>query len=288
MRDGALRFEKSDRIVWTGICRAFPDQLGYGDIMDLTLSQQASQETAAMCTKRYPIAGVVLSNYLLLVLAIPAPVARGEHLYPLPDTAPDIFVARIYVDYDAKTGHFTAHGTARSIDFDGAAPPDHLVESGSFGLNAYLDKTTGALTSGTLSIVGKIPSLGINSVETLLTGTLSEFGFSEPPGGELFEFFFKATDGRLQAYYSANGILVLNAVNSGFKGRFDTDFDSFLEARGVKYGVGTADVFLSPEPTAAVAWSFLGPVVLVGVIYRWRNARKSVPSREDIKGICGG
>jgi hypothetical protein len=198
-------------------------------------------------------------------------MARAAHLPVLPHFMPDIASFGILVNYNAVTGGFAATGTALAIDFNDVAPPDYTITGGIFSINMTVDQATGGLIDGSLSITGTIVPLGLSG--TLLTGSLLDFGFGAT-GDQIFEFAFDAIGGALEPYYSSNGMVVLNAKNANFTGVFTSSFTNAKYYKGKPYGVGTADTYLSPEPSSLMALSFLGPAGVFSGIRAWRRRRK--------------
>ena len=57
-------------------------------------------------------------------------------------------------------------------------------------------------------IGGTVAALGLTS-GTLLTGSVRDIGFVDPPGGEIFEFHFHLTGGELAPYFDRKKIGVI-------------------------------------------------------------------------------
>ena len=194
-------------------------------------------------------------------------VAQAALLNLTPDV-PDVASSFASVGYNAGTGTFSASGFAFTLDLDGIAPPDHNIDGGSYSLSAVVDNVGNA--SGTISILGTVPALAMNS-GTLLTGTIDAWGFLDG-GGEIFEFVFAVTGGDLLPLYPPAGLggprggTIINGVNTGFGGNLGLSFqnDTFS---------GTSDTFPIPEPASMVSM-FLGLAMLVtGQIWRRRRRR---------------
>lgn len=112
-----------------------------------------------------------------------------------------------------------------------------------------------------------IPPIGLPSPPSviLLTGTISQFGFS-PQGGEIFEFLFDVTGGALSQYYSGQAMVILNAGNTGFDGTFVRDFaNSGFD--------GVSNTFPNaPEPsTGTLMLSLIGSGLAAGAFRRRRR-----------------
>lgn len=170
---------------------------------------------------------------------------------------PDIVSDFIDVSYDASTDSFTANGFARELDDDGSVPAEAITD-GTFNISATIDGS-GSLTSGSLSIGGTVASLGFNS-GTLLTGSLTAFGFLDS-GGDPLEFLFDVTGGDAAGLYGSIGGIILGAT--GFGGNFTSDFDNLV---GGVPGTGSAVANVAPVPLPAAIWLFgAGLLGLVGL-----------------------
>lgn len=200
-------------------------------------------------------------------------IASAEHLGLDKQIPPDIVSYNTHVSYEyhEHEGVFTANALAMIFD-DGTW---HYIMDGddyggSFDVSMTVNPTDGSPIAGTLSITGTIDDLADSG--TLLTGDIRSFGFSDPPGGEIFEFLFAVTGGDLKSYYleSEHGPyigVILNAWNSGFEGSFTASFSNSSS--------GTADTFAHvPEPSNLMAWSFLAPAGIAYAIYASRRRRQ--------------
>ncbi len=160
--------------------------------------------------------------------------------------------------YDSATlGSLNAVGKAVTLN------SLYPIVSDGFDLSMTLNPTTGAFISGTLDITGAIPSLSYSG-PTLLTGTLSDFGFTT--SSEPLEFIFTATGGELKSglFPSQVGV-VLN--DTAFPGSFASSFETSALRT-------TSDSYAVPEPSCFVSGIAL---MLSGLGYsarRWRHGRK--------------
>lgn len=186
-------------------------------------------------------------------------VTTGVQAAPLGLTlfdTPDIVSSFIDVVYDAGTDSLTAAGFALQLD-DGSPNP---IAGGLFTLNAAVDDS-GNLSGGSLTISGTIAGLGFNS-GTLLTGTLSAFGFPGA-GGDPLEFLFTVTGGDAAALYGSAGGIILS--QSGFTGDWANDFDNLIS--GIPgTGQGLADTAAIPLPGAV--WLMLTALFSLGAVRR--------------------
>ena len=203
-----------------------------------------------------------------VILACVVTTAQAVPLNLTPQV-PDIFAGLVQVEYDADTDIFSAEGIAEGLDLDGLAPPDHHIHAGTFAVSATIDDG-GVASDGSLQIGGTIGTLGAVS-GTLLTGTLTEFGFPDSGPG-LFEFVFDVTGGDLAPQFYPQSGVILDAqdfgLSTGFGGSFDGSFSNV--------GTGNADVFATviPEPITA-GTSLLGLFIVVLFSFRRSSVRPS-------------
>ncbi len=192
--------------------------------------------------------------------------------------SPDIASFFIDVSYDAGSDLLEASGFALVLNDDGSDPGEDIL-NGIFELSATID-AAGELWGGTLLIQGTVPTLGFNS-GTLLTGDLSDFGFST--SNDLLEFTFDVTGGDAAALYGSIGGTIL--AFTGFTGSFATDFDN-LQGGQAGTGGGMSDGAAIPEPATA----FLMLAGLLGLASRSRRTshqgpRTGAPRRSHGDGI---
>ena len=177
---------------------------------------------------------------------------------------PDIVSGFIDVSYDASTQAFSASGFSLELKISGNSPEQ--ITNGNFNLDATIDNN-GSLFGGTLTIGGTIASLGFNS-GTLVTGTLTAFGFPDD-GGDLLEFHFDVTSGDAASLYGPRGGIILG--NSGFDGYFSADFDN-LAAGITGTGFGATDTASIATPVPAALWLFGSGLLCLAGITRRRRA----------------
>ena len=92
---------------------------------------------------------------------------------------------------------------------------------------------------------GTIAALGANS-GTLLTGTLTAFGFPVGPG-QIFEFLFTPTGGDLLTGFGTEGGIILDAGANDFTGSFDPPFSNSANSIG-----GSSDSFFEEDNPPSV------------------------------------
>jgi hypothetical protein len=151
--------------------------------------------------------------FVLVVLALPSAPCANAGLLGLTEGTPDIDASFISIKYTYKAstqqGNFSATGFADSLNLvgPGASPgsagrPKITKASGKgygqFALDLVLDLRSGVVpSSGSLTITGDIPALGIygsssSQLATLLSGQATAFGYSTS-GSEFTEFDFLFT-----------------------------------------------------------------------------------------------
>jgi hypothetical protein len=157
--------------------------------------------------------------FLVLVGAVVfVPASAGAVPLGLVLQTPDALVDSIDITYDAGTDAFAATGFALSID------SLNLDAPGSFSLFAVIDDL-GVLSSGSLSVFG---TQGALNSGTLLTGGLTNFGFSGDALGIVFEFTFDPNGGDLlSAYAGRSGGIVMSTSLNSFSG-FGSSFDNLI------------------------------------------------------------
>lgn len=195
--------------------------------------------------------------------------SAGADLLNLTQQPPDITMNFCYVSYSAGTGQLSVAGDPVTIDYDGTAPPDYdIIDDGAqlpvFQISIYVGsdgKLVDAMPS-TLLISGQIDKPG-EVFETLLTGSVTEFGYDPNSPNRVFEFVFSVTGGSLAGEFGpyVGVILDAGAYQSGkaFAGSFSADF--------ANTGLGVADAFPVPEPATGA----LLLVGLAGVVIRRRR-----------------
>jgi hypothetical protein len=188
------------------------------------------------------------------------------------DDFPDILSSFLTASYDATLNILTVSGTAMALDDDGSIPAQDITD-GTFGLSATIDET-GALSAGTLTIGGTVGApLNFNS-GTILTGDLTDFGFSLSASGNPFEFLFNVTGGDAANLFGGTGaqggiILTLGSGVSEFSGSFESNFSNPNSAADT--ASLTAPV---PEPTTWLLF-LSGFGLIVGHVALRKYARQS-------------
>jgi len=168
---------------------------------------------------------------------------------------PDIASSQIDVTYNAGTLALLANGFSISYEDDGlVATPAHPIFGGLFAINLTVNNA-GVATGGTLTISGAIPDLSIPN-QTLLSGTISQFGFTTSGVGRL-EFVFgglggllasAGPDGHYLTHAPFAGVILNNVVN--FPGNFNSSWNNLVN--GVP-GTGTAVSDTAPTPAPGAA-----------------------------------
>jgi len=203
----------------------------------------------------------LLLALLALVIVLGQSVASATPL-GLTATKPDMNASTsITTDYNAGTDVFTVSGFLTQY-----TKPDLVSHNagGTYSLTATIDGT-GALVpgSGTLTIMGFVPDLGIDPPPVnLLTANLTQFGFSGSGASTVFEFVGDIGSGALAGDYTGHqvGIILNPGANCTFNGSFGSNFSG---------STGTADNFNVPEP-ASIAFLLAGGLLMAR---RRRGAR---------------
>ncbi len=134
-----------------------------------------------------------------------------------------------------------------------------------------VERNSGVLQSGTLTIEGAIPTLSsipIPSVTTLLTGDLTAFGFDG--SNDPFEFLFIVTGGALQSIFTPVSGQIL--TSTGFGGTFTADFDNLLFGIGTGSNDSASALAGTPEPSTILLF-ITGLGILGGCVARRQWAR---------------
>lgn len=207
---------------------------------------------------RYIATLLLLAGFLpKLALAIPLSIV------PSP---PDMSFGAVSVNYDHLADTLTVTGFATNfIDENGVShsPTDGTTLT-TLAMTAIID-STGVLVSGSLSIEGVIPSLGITTSSLLLMADLTLFGDVNPLDLDTFNFLASATGGLLAGpHYGAEVGVILNGT-----GTFN---NNWAENFGQAFG-GTADI-TTPSSVVSVSatWPLLG-VGLLGIALARRRCR---------------
>jgi hypothetical protein len=154
---------------------------------------------------------------LLVSLGVMTDSAQAKPLDLTLQPSPDMFSDIIEVNYDSTNQTFTASGFAQHIKGTDALTS---IVNGRFEISATISNS-GDVVSGTLTITGEIPSLGIGQ-GNLLVGNLSALGYGDAGGA--VEFKFDTNDGALFFQYGPAIKVILG--QSGFNGSFAQNFSN--------------------------------------------------------------
>jgi hypothetical protein len=177
-----------------------------------------------------PLAGALCAAMFgcVGILIFDASPAKGGTIDLSGIQDPDLAALSLTTSYTASagsTGTFSLTGWPTSFTISPGAGPYAISVTGTYNLTAQINKSTGQLISGSVLIGGTIPSVPGASSGTLLTGTLTNFGFANG-GGDFFQFLVNITGGDLAHYYNGKMGIQVDANNSGFTGSFLTNFAS--------------------------------------------------------------
>jgi hypothetical protein len=154
---------------------------------------------------------------LFLSLGMMTVSAQAKPLDLTLQPSPDMFSDIIEVNYDSTNQTFTASGFAQHIKGIDTLTP---VVNGRFEISAIISNS-GDLVSGSLTITGELPSLGIGQ-GNLLVGNLSALGYGDAGGA--VEFQFDTSEGALFFQYGPAIKVILG--QSGFNGSFAQNFNN--------------------------------------------------------------
>ena len=160
----------------------------------------------------------------------------------LTQSYPDLAVFNVSTSYDADGTHFTAQGDVNQFTLaDGVTW--YTVVNTTMSLDAQVDND-GQLVSGTLTVQGVIPGLGLVPDMLLLSADLTAFGFSGSGESTLFEFLADPDGGALETYFDPDLGVVLDPGTTTYSETttFTVDFCG---------SDGRADIFV-PEPATLV------------------------------------
>jgi hypothetical protein len=183
---------------------------------------------------------------------------------------PDVFAFGMGFSYDATTKVLYGSGWAGSFvdntnslhffDFTPPAPTPTLT------INALINND-GSLVSGTLSVVGSLPTLGGGVSGTLITGTLIAFGFNDPPAasGDPLQFLFQLNGPGLLNYMYPSGRAGFTAAGTGPSNNYAANWDNVGVGSSAFGDLQDAPI---PEPSSLLLMgSGLGAALL------WRRRR---------------
>lgn len=206
-------------------------------------------------------------------------VASSAHAAPLGlslEDSPRIASGLVDVSYSASTDEFVASGVAFSLRTQSFWSPIFPIGIDNFNISATIDEF-GTASAGALSITGSLLGIG----PTLLTGTLTDFGFPDS-GGDPFEFLFTIDGGALgipELFGGPGSIVgvVLDANGGNFSGDFSDSFSNTISRRRNGFlhdwhhhhdhGHGAALIAPIPEPATLV-------LILAGAIV-WRRGLRA-------------
>jgi hypothetical protein len=218
-----------------------------------------------------------------LLVALTAVAVRADTLN-LPVTKPITFSDQVdmkYVIQSATLGKFVA--TGRVVSTDGVAlSPAPVV--GSFSLSAYFDRTTGIIIkddpANTFDPTLDVKNAGGTSL--YLSHSINRFAFDLGASLPTFDFEFFNQGGSLAALYPGKfiGATLRNAntftgtksflnITAGATGT--VLFDNLTNGLGLE--TGTANVFMTPTPTAVGGGAMLLCCLFIGETVRRRSSR---------------
>ncbi|HPF39711.1 MAG TPA: PEP-CTERM sorting domain-containing protein [Phycisphaerae bacterium] len=176
------------------------------------------------------------------------------------DPFPDLFSSFLDVTYDESIDELLVSGFPTTYTPDNMTGPQNVLgPNQSFTIDLTVDNA-GVASGGSLSVMGNVLSSGPD----LLQADLLDFGFIDPPGGEIFDFLFVVSGGDLAADFGGIGATIGVILDINDPGAFDGTFDSDFATTGA---AGVSDTGV-PEPTSIF---LLG--VAAGALFLRRRAR---------------
>ena len=161
---------------------------------------------------------VLVVTLVLLSLAVGEKPAQASLLNLEFQGSTGIDANFITVHFDGKSQQFSAKGYV--TQFTNSASATVPIVNGSLSITATIS-STGTFSSGSITVSGAVPSLGI-SQGVLFSGDLNSLGYSDPGG--VVEFQFNTNGGALATYF--NPIIGVVLGQSGFTVIFTNDFSS--------------------------------------------------------------
>lgn len=180
--------------------------------------------------------------------------AQGALIGVTLEPFPDIFSSFLDVSYDASIDELLVSGFPTTYNPDGLGPNNITGVDRSFDISVDVGDS-GVPTGGMLSITGSVLGNG----PTLLTADLVDFGFMDPPGGEIFDFLFTVNGGDLAGDFGGIGAMVGVILDINDAGAFDGTFTSNFMSSG---SAGVSDTGV-PEPMTASLLGVMGSLLIL-------------------------
>ncbi len=203
--------------------------------------------------------GKVLGIILVGMLAIGNLQAAPLSLIP---GTPNLILFGGSIDYTGATGALSITGTTMDLDVNGSGFV--TVVGGNFSLDAVLD-SSGVFQSGSLSVTGTTGDPGFPGT-SLLTATLTDFGFGGSGPAGVFEFAMNVTGGDMAAFGSSGGVIASTFSLSPSGG---INWDATLDFQQNFSATVNVDAFV---PVPAAVWLFGS--ALLGMAGLGRRVRK--------------
>lgn len=160
----------------------------------------------------------VACTLMILSLGVIAKPAQASQLNLELQPVPSLMSDFVNVNYDASSQRLTVQGLVEQLG--DSADQTTPVINGSFEISATVS-STGAFSSGTITIRGAVPSQGI-AQGVLLSGDLNSLGYGE--AGGVVEFLFNTNGGSLADNFGPIAGVILGQC--GFSGDFTQNFGS--------------------------------------------------------------
>jgi hypothetical protein len=169
---------------------------------------------------------------------------------------PDVVSGLIDITYNAGTDVLSMSGVSLELDDDGSPPNIGLDVLGTFVIDAEIDSSGNLVlsptnASNTITVTGEV---GPYTSGTLITGDLTDFGWSGGSSGMVLEFTFDVTGGDLASVggfgtFDEGGVIVGTGSNT-FSSWASSWDNLFFGIPGT--GSGTSDTAPIPEPSTAL------------------------------------
>ncbi len=235
--------------------------------------------------KRSPRLRLGLSLVCLTLIAVWAGSARADWIVGFPPepggtespTNLDMTHWLLTVSYDGA-GNFTVSSQYPGVGVlnNFSDPIYDIGTNTTLNIAMSINPTTGAPISGSVVITGDAtPYYSASPSGTLLTGSISQFGFADPgdttSGAEHFQFIFDTTGGDLAAWYPSIAIN-LDYVNINFSGTFGNI--AFVDDSGNAFSDSFSGPPMAPVPEpASISLLCFGALAVTGGLGILRGAK---------------
>lgn len=204
-----------------------------------------------------------LGNFLTLALLMSIAVPGQAGLIGVTPLLPETEFGSLNgqgIDFDSSNGIFNAIGVPLETKFDSGRTL--ITGESSFNINILVN-SQGEARSGTAShdliVQGSMRTSAdplANATNTLLTGTLLDFGYLDIPNAttDVFDFLFQVTGGEMAGDIPSDTLGVFMVAEfSSFAGGFESNFTS----QRIKGSIGPTAIPPQSVPAPATLWLLL-------------------------------